>query len=48
MTRELEHLNQLSIAWQYWQAEVCMYMYDAYLKAAVMISIHVDGVRAQP
>ena len=24
VTRELEHLNQLTIAWEYWQAEVCV------------------------
>ena len=27
VTRELEHLSRLTVAWQYWQAEVRVYMH---------------------
>ena len=41
MTRELEHLNQLTIAWEYWQAEVCVCVSLFDLILCVCVCVHV-------
>ena len=43
MTRELEHLSRLTIAWQYWQAEVNVISMCAQQGVCVGVGVGVGG-----